>query len=62
LKLLKRKKAEKEDPDFKIEERAPDSPEEIVLFYFRNLINMKQKLLDDRNEDEKKKVGKVERI
>jgi len=53
-KSSKKRKAEEEDPDFRIEERDPDGIEEEVLFYFRKLLVMKQNKLDERTEDEKK--------
>jgi len=54
IEVIKKKKEEKEDPDFKIENREPTCPEEVVLFYFRNLIVAKQRIFDERSDEEKK--------
>jgi len=50
----KKKKQEEEDPDFKVEQREPTCSEEIILFYFRELVDLMGSRLKSRSEEERK--------
>jgi len=53
IEVQKKKKAEEDDPDFKVENRQPICPEEEVLFFFREIIRDMGIQLDSRTATEK---------
>jgi len=53
IEVQKKKKAEEDDPDFKIENRQPACSEEEILFFFRELVRDMGIQLDSRTAEKK---------
>jgi len=53
IEVQKKKKAEEDDPDFKIENRQPTGTEEEILFFFREIVRDMGLQLDSRTAAEK---------
>jgi len=53
LRYKKKKKAEEDDPDFKIESRPPACTEEEILYFFRDVIRKMTLQLESRTAAEK---------
>uniref|UniRef100_A0A6B2LAC3 Pre-mRNA-splicing factor 18 n=1 Tax=Arcella intermedia TaxID=1963864 RepID=A0A6B2LAC3_9EUKA len=53
IEALKKKKADEDDPDFKIEQRQPQGTEEEILFFFREVIYRMGQKLETRSPAEK---------